>query len=96
MTMSTNAAAITMPSESKSDLKKDIEHVSNVEEDDPWTVKFDEDSDTRLRWADKNGAQRVFTVALAFGRAVAVLLLLYIFIIGLDLLGSAFQILGGM
>lgn len=62
--------------------------------DDVWNVTFEDDSN-RLRWAQKNLAQRAFTVLIGVLRAALVLGLLYIFIIGLDLLGSAFQIVGG-
>ena len=62
--------------------------------EDVWNVTFEDDSN-RLRWSQKNLAQRAFTVLIGVLRAALVLGLLYIFIIGLDLLGSGFQIVGG-
>lgn len=71
----------------------EVEPSASAPEEDVWNVQFEDDAD-RLRWSQKNGAQRAFTVALGAMRGIAVLALLYIFIIGLDLLGSAFQIVG--
>ena len=80
---------------SKAIESTDAEPTGETITDDVWNVTFDDSDSNRLRWADKNMAQRLFTILIGVLRGAAVLGLLYLFIIGLDLLGSAFQIVGG-
>jgi len=63
------------------------------DEEDLWELpelKTDEKS-----WKEQNTKERVIRVLLAFLRGVLLLLLLYIFICSLDLMSSAFRLLGG-
>jgi sodium-dependent phosphate cotransporter len=60
---------------------------------DPWDVEVNE-SDEKS-WAERSMAERILFVAIQFGKVVCVLSFLYLFIISLGLMGSAFKILGG-
>eukprot|EP00930_Biecheleria_cincta_P075987 TRINITY_DN6318_c0_g1_i3.p1 TRINITY_DN6318_c0_g1~~TRINITY_DN6318_c0_g1_i3.p1 ORF type:complete len:844 (-),score=169.05 TRINITY_DN6318_c0_g1_i3:427-2958(-) len=60
---------------------------------DPWDVEVNE-SDEKT-WAERSTAEKILFVAIQFGKVVCILAFLYLFIISLDLMGSAFKILGG-
>jgi len=60
---------------------------------DPWDVEVNE-SDEKS-WAERSTAEKMLFVAIQFGKVMCVLSFLYLFIISLGLMGSAFKILGG-
>jgi sodium-dependent phosphate cotransporter len=60
---------------------------------DPWDIEVNE-SDEKT-WAERSTAERILFVAIQLGKVVCVLTFLYLFIISLGVMGSAFKILGG-
>eukprot|EP01134_Creolimax_fragrantissima_P008598 CFRG8598T1 len=90
----------------QNDKKEGVANTSsdmvNINTDDAVSLKSsDEDVwnhvfvDSGLKLKDMNTEQKCWTGVYMFLKLLIVLALLYVFIIGLDLLGSGFQVLGG-
>ncbi|XP_055338863.1 sodium-dependent phosphate transport protein 2B-like [Paramacrobiotus metropolitanus] len=60
---------------------------------DPWDIP--ELKDNGPLWSELSGSQKVVHVIAGFAKIIGVLVLLYIFIISLDLLSSSFRLIGG-
>ncbi|XP_066516389.1 solute carrier family 34 member 2a [Hoplias malabaricus] len=63
------------------------------EEEDPWDLP--ELQDTGVKWADLDSKAKVSRVCVSVLKLVMLLGLLYVFVCSLDLLSSAFQLVGG-
>ncbi|KAM8971356.1 sodium-dependent phosphate transport protein 2B [Sarcophilus harrisii] len=64
-----------------------------VAEQDPW--KMSNGKDTEIKWSEKNTTEKVIAVFRAFGKVIFLLIFLYFFVCSLDILSSAFQLVGG-
>ncbi|XP_056136101.1 solute carrier family 34 member 2a [Lampris incognitus] len=64
-----------------------------VQQDDPWNLT--ELQDTGVPWKALDTKGKVLRVLLVVGKMVSLLALLYMFICSLDILSSAFQLVGG-
>merc|ERR1719183_1577364 len=60
---------------------------------DPWDVSFPES--TELSFSERDGPGKATYIVIQVGKVVCVFGLLYLFIISLGLMGSAFKIIGG-
>ncbi|KAK2919040.1 hypothetical protein Q8A73_003411 [Channa argus] len=65
----------------------------NQEDEDPWDLP--ELKDTGVPWSALDSRGKVLTVLVSVGKSVLLLGLLYLFICSLDILSSAFQLVGG-
>uniref|UniRef100_A0A8C9TIU6 Sodium-dependent phosphate transport protein 2B n=1 Tax=Scleropages formosus TaxID=113540 RepID=A0A8C9TIU6_SCLFO len=65
----------------------------DVEEDDPWDIP--ELQDTGVKWSELDTKGKVLRVLMAIGKFIVLLGLLYLFVCSLDILSSAFQLVGG-
>ncbi|XP_071943570.1 sodium-dependent phosphate transport protein 2B-like [Antedon mediterranea] len=74
---------------------KEKEHLTTVEEEviDPWTVADIENTTTPWSELDRKG--KALRVTLWFLKPILIITLLYFFICSLDLMSSAFRLLGG-
>ncbi|KAK5870439.1 hypothetical protein PBY51_025072 [Eleginops maclovinus] len=70
-----------------------VDLVSEDREEDPWDLP--ELKDTGVRWSDLDTKERVLRVLTGVVKGVMLLAFLYIFICSLDVLSSAFQLVGG-
>ncbi|XP_075705598.1 sodium-dependent phosphate transport protein 2B isoform X2 [Rhinoderma darwinii] len=66
---------------------------SEEQEIDPWEMP--ELKSTGPKWSEMNTKQRVLSVLLSITKGVLLLTLLYFFVCSLDVLSSAFQLVGG-
>lgn len=65
----------------------------NEDQDDPWDLP--ELKDTGVKWSELDTKGKIMRVLTALVKAVLLLGLLYLFICSLDVLSSAFQLVGG-
>uniref|UniRef100_A0A8C9WP65 Sodium-dependent phosphate transport protein 2B n=1 Tax=Scleropages formosus TaxID=113540 RepID=A0A8C9WP65_SCLFO len=79
-----------LPAVSTMDLMDDKQ---DVEEDDPWDIP--ELQDTGVKWSELDTKGKVLRVLMAIGKFIVLLGLLYLFVCSLDILSSAFQLVGG-
>ncbi|XP_058954019.2 sodium-dependent phosphate transport protein 2B [Pocillopora verrucosa] len=84
-----NKAYLPVDEEAGNGLHEDEEG----EEFDPWALP--ELQDLGPKWSELDGCGKVKRVALAVGKVILLLGLLYVFICSLDFLSSAFRLLGG-
>ncbi|XP_062407301.1 solute carrier family 34 member 2a [Sardina pilchardus] len=63
------------------------------EQEDPWDLP--ELHDTGVKWSDLDTKGKVTRVAITAGKLIALPACLYVFVCSLDLLSSAFQLVGG-
>lgn len=84
-----NKAYLPVDEEAGNGLHEDEEG----EEFDPWALP--ELQDLGPKWSELDGCGKVKRVALAVGKVILLLCLLYVFICSLDFLSSAFRLLGG-
>ncbi|CAN9500234.1 unnamed protein product [Ophioblennius macclurei] len=66
---------------------------SEVDKDDPWALP--ELTDTGVKWSDLDTKGKIWRVVTSVGKLVLLLGFLYLFICSLDILSSAFQLVGG-
>ncbi|XP_075901507.1 sodium-dependent phosphate transport protein 2B-like [Nelusetta ayraudi] len=71
----------------------DLVHQEPDEENDPWDLP--ELKDTGVKWSELDTKGKVMRVLTAIVKFILLLLFLYIFICSLDVLSSAFQLVGG-
>ncbi|KAL4635408.1 sodium-dependent phosphate transport protein 2B-like [Arapaima gigas] len=64
-----------------------------LNEDDPWNLP--ELQDTGVKWSELDTKGKVLRVVTAIGKFIILLGLLYLFVCSLDVLSSAFQLVGG-
>ncbi|KAF4788272.1 Sodium-dependent phosphate transport protein 2B [Turdus rufiventris] len=62
-------------------------------EEDPWALP--ELQDTGVKWSELDGKGKVIRVLYGIGKFIMLLCLLYMFVCSLDVLSSAFQLVGG-
>ncbi|XP_039530669.1 solute carrier family 34 member 2a [Pimephales promelas] len=62
-------------------------------EDDPWDMA--ELQDTGVKWADLDTKRKILRVLITVAKFIVLLGLLYMFVCSLDILSSAFQLVGG-
>ncbi|XP_034282181.1 sodium-dependent phosphate transport protein 2B isoform X2 [Pantherophis guttatus] len=67
--------------------------VSEEEEEDPW--RLPELQDTGIQWSELDGKHKVIYILRGIGKFILLLGLLYFFVCSLDVLSSAFQLVGG-
>ncbi|KAG7228883.1 hypothetical protein INR49_008661, partial [Caranx melampygus] len=70
-----------------------VDLVNEAPEDDPWDLP--ELKDTGVKWSDLDTKGKIMRVLTATVKLVLLLGLLYLFICSLDVLSSAFQLVGG-
>ncbi|KAM6441503.1 sodium-dependent phosphate transport protein 2B isoform 3-T4 [Liasis olivaceus] len=63
------------------------------EEEDPWSLP--ELQDTGIQWSELDGKHKVVYILQGIGKFILLLGLLYFFVCSLDVLSSAFQLVGG-
>lgn len=71
----------------------DLVHQEPEEENDPWDLP--ELKDTGVKWSELDTKGKVMRVLTGIVKFILLLLFLYIFICSLDVLSSAFQLVGG-
>jgi len=62
-------------------------------QNDPWDVSFPES--TELSFSERDGVGKAIYIGIQVGKVLSIFGLLYLFIISLGLMGSAFKIIGG-
>ncbi|XP_049646191.1 sodium-dependent phosphate transport protein 2B-like [Suncus etruscus] len=67
--------------------------IDDPPETDPWDLPALKS--TGLKWSEKNTREKLRTVFIGIGKFIGLLLFLYLFVCSLDVLSSAFQLLGG-
>ncbi|XP_044274196.1 sodium-dependent phosphate transport protein 2B [Varanus komodoensis] len=63
------------------------------EEEDPWNIPVLQN--TGVKWSELDGKGKILCVIKSIGKFIALLGLLYFFVCSLDVLSSAFQLVGG-
>ncbi|XP_065261389.1 sodium-dependent phosphate transport protein 2B [Emys orbicularis] len=63
------------------------------QEDDPWSMPVLQD--TGVKWSDMDNKGKIISVLKGIAKFIALLGLLYFFVCSLDILSSAFQLVGG-
>ncbi|XP_040822259.1 sodium-dependent phosphate transport protein 2B [Ochotona curzoniae] len=64
-----------------------------AEDNDPWNLP--ELQDTGIKWSDRDTKGKIFCVLQGIGKFLMLLGFLYLFVCSLDVLSSAFQLVGG-
>ncbi|XP_027691847.1 sodium-dependent phosphate transport protein 2B-like isoform X1 [Vombatus ursinus] len=64
-----------------------------VEEQDPWDMP--DITDSGIKWSERDTKGKIIAVFRGFGKVILLLGFLYLFVCSLDILSSAFQLVGG-
>ncbi|XP_051821865.1 sodium-dependent phosphate transport protein 2B-like [Antechinus flavipes] len=82
---------------SKIELLPSYSTIALIEEpaakQDPWDMPNVED--TEIKWSERGTTEKVTAVFRGFGKVILLLVFLYFFVCSLDVLSSAFQLVGG-
>ncbi|XP_036620959.1 sodium-dependent phosphate transport protein 2B-like [Trichosurus vulpecula] len=81
------------PPDSAVEVVEEIVTEEAVAEQDPWDLSDFRDSG--IKWSDRDTKGKIFAVFQGFGKVILLLGFLYLFVCSLDILSSAFQLVGG-